>query len=199
MHAASKSLKNLHAAHKPVACSSSDLLFAVDISGLSGHFRTLWTFQDSLLTCCQHPTLNRLLLLQGLSVTELEAQMLARGAYSPQPPQQFQVHQQAPPQPAPRPPQGVYNPGNSGLYSPSAAAALARLTQSAKQGHQPQSNLATSPNVQRLSPMLQSSVLANQLQQRQARTGPPPGYASRTGQRSLRFYCTHKDVHADCV
>lgn len=105
-------------------------------------------------------------MLQGLSVTELEAQMLARGGFSQQ-----QQHQQAPgPQPAQRPAQPVYNHGNSGLYSPSAAAALARLTQSAQQGHQPQSGVASSPNVQR-------SGLATQMQQRQGRSnGPgPPG------------------------
>ena len=104
-----------------------------------------------------------------MSVTELEAQMLARGAFSQQ--QLHQAHQQAPgPQPAPRPAQPVYNHGNSGLYSPSAAAALARLTQSAQQGHQPQSGVASSPNVQRMSPMLQGNVLANQMQQRQGRS-----------------------------
>ena len=121
---------------------------------------------------------------QGLSVTELEAQMLARGGFVGQQQQQQlppQVHQQAgASQPAQRPAQGVYNQGSSGLYSPSAAAALARLTQSAQQGHQPQASMAGSPSVQGLSPMLQSSVLANQMQQRQARSNPP-GYGSRPG------------------
>ena len=114
-------------------------------------------------------------MLQGLSVTELEAQMLAGGAFSQH--QQPQVH---PPQPAQRPAQGVYNHGNSGLYSPSAAAALARLTQSAQQGHQPQPGVASSSNVQRLSPMLQGNVLASQMQQRQGRSPGP--YAGRPGQ-----------------
>ena len=106
-----------------------------------------------------------------MSVTELEAQMLAHGTFSQQ---QQQAHIQAPgPQTAQRPGQPVYNHGNSGLYSPSAAAALARLTQSAQQGHQPHSGVASSPNVQRLSPMLQGSVLANQMQQRQGRSNGP--------------------------
>lgn len=121
------------------------------------------------------------MLLQGLSVTELEAQMLARGAFGQQ--QQPQGHQQAPglPQPAQMPAQPVYNHGNSGLYSPSAAAALARLTQSAQQGHQPQPGVPSSPNVQRLSPMLQSSLLANQMQQRQGCANGGP-YGGRPGQ-----------------
>ena len=108
-----------------------------------------------------------------MSVTELEAQMLARGAFS-------QQHQQAPgPQPAQRPAQLVYNHGNSGLYSPSAAAALARLTQSAQQGHQPQSGVASSPSVQR-------PGLATQMQQRQGRSngpGPPGQYAASSPQK----------------
>ncbi|KAL0039498.1 hypothetical protein WJX79_010600 [Trebouxia sp. C0005] len=122
---------------------------------------------------------------QGLSVTELEAQMLARGGFGQQQQQpQTIAHQQAGlPQPGHRPPQNVYSQGSSssGLYSPSAAAALARLTQSAQQGHQAQPSLASSPNLQRLSPLLQSSVLANQMQQRQGRTSGPPGFAGRPG------------------
>lgn len=123
--------------------------------------------------------------LQGLSVTELEAQMLARGGFGQQQQQpQAMAHQQAGlPQPGHRPPQNVYSQGSSssGLYSPSAAAALARLTQSAQQGHQAQPSLASSPNLQRVSPLLQSSLLANQMQQRQGRTSGPPGFAGRPG------------------
>lgn len=116
------------------------------------------------------------MVLQGLSVSELEAQMLTGGSAFSQP-QQPQAHL---PQPVQRPAQGVYNHGNSGLYSPSAAAALARLTQSAQQGHQPQPGVASTPH-QRLSPMLQGNVLANQMQQRQGRS-PGPSYAGRPGQ-----------------
>ena len=124
-------------------------------------------------------------------MTELEAQMLARGygqhQLQPQPQAQAPALKQAGlSQAGSRPGQGVYNPRNSGLYSPSAAAALARLTQSAQQGHQPQAALAGSPNVQRLSPLLQNSALANQMQQRQARTAPP-GFGSRPG---LKLRCT---------
>ena len=129
--------------------------------------------------------------LQGLSVTELEAQMLARGAFGQQQQQpQTIAHQQAGlPQPGHRPPQNVYSQGSSssGLYSPSAAAALARLTQSAQQGHQAQPSLASSPNLQRLSPLLQSTLLANQMQQRQGRTSGPPGFAGRPGQHQIRL------------
>lgn len=117
------------------------------------------------------------MVLQGLSVTELEAQMLSRGSAFSQP-QQPQAHL---PQPVQRPAQGVYNHGNSGLYSPSAAAALARLTQSAQQGHQPQPGVPSTPNVQHLSPMLQGNVLANQMRQRQG-PSPGPSYAGRPGQ-----------------
>lgn len=115
--------------------------------------------------------------------------MLARGGFGQQQQQpQTIAHQQAGlPQPGHRPPQNVYSQGSSssGLYSPSAAAALARLTQSAQQGHQAQPSLASSPNLQRLSPLLQSSVLANQMQQRQGRTSGPPGFAGRPGQHPV--------------
>ena len=131
------------------------------------------------------------LCLQGLSVTELEAQMLARGVFGQQQQQpQAMAHQQAGlPQPGHRPPQISYSQGSSssGLYSPSAAAALARLTQSAQQGHQAQPSLASSPNLQRLSPLLQSSLLANQMQQRQGRTSGPPGFAGRPGQHQTHL------------
>ena len=128
------------------------------------------------------------LCLQGLSVTELEAQMLARGVFGQQP--QAMAHQQAGlPQPGHRPPQIAYSQGSSssGLYSPSAAAALARLTQSAQQGHQAQPSLASSSNLQRLSPLLQSSLLANQTQQRQGHTCGPPGFAGRPGQHQTHL------------
>ena len=123
--------------------------------------------------------------------------MLARGGFVGQQQQQLPpVHQQAGgPQPAQRPAQGVYNQGNSGLYSPSAAAALARLTQSAQQGHQPQASMAGSPSVQGLSPMLQSSVLANQMQQRQARSNAP-GYGSRPGLSHPQLSCSTSRVLA---
>lgn len=126
--------------------------------------------------------------LQGLSVTELEAQMLARGGFSQQQQPQAQVHQQAGlPQPGQRPAQSVYSQSSSGLYSPTAAAALARLTQSAQQGHQAQPTLANSPNLQRLSPLLQSSILANQMQQRQGRPTSGPVYVGRPGKLPSAF------------
>lgn len=122
--------------------------------------------------------------LQGLSVTELEAQMLARGGLPQQ--QQSQAYQQAGlSQSGQRPPQNLYPSSSSSLYGPSAAAALARLTQSAQQGHQ--ASLSSTPN-QRLSPLLQSSMLANQMQMRQVqgqgqgRTSGA-GYVGRPGQR----------------
>lgn len=123
--------------------------------------------------------------LQGLSVTELEAQMLSHGSFGQQQPQTAAHQQSGVPQPGQRPPQNPYSQGSSsGLYSPSAAAALARLTQSAQQGHQAQPSLGGSPNPQRLSPLLQSSMLATQMQQRQGRP-PGPAYAARPGKQQF--------------
>ena len=105
--------------------------------------------------------------LQGLSVSDLEARML----YQQQSQQSMPHHRQLPPQPHA---QKAYN-NNSGLYSPSAAAALARLTQSTQQQPQPSSLQSLNRN----DPM-QHSALASQLQQRQ---NPPagPAYANRPG------------------
>lgn len=94
--------------------------------------------------------------MQGLSVADLEARML----YQQQDQQQRQVQPQSHAQ-------NNYNQSSSGLYSPSAAAALARLTQSTQQS-QPQSLQSMNRN----DAMLQS-VLANQLQQRQASPANP--------------------------
>ena len=110
-------------------------------------------------------------MLQGLSVADLEARMLFQQRQQQQQQQSQQTMQQhgAPTQ---RPhSQNAYHQSSGGLYSPSAAAALARLTQSTQQ--------APTQGVQGLSrnDLMQKSVLANQQQHHV----PGLAYANRPG------------------
>ena len=109
-------------------------------------------------------------MLQGLSVADLEARMLFQQQQQQQSQQTMQQHG-APPQ---RPhAQNAYAQSSGGLYSPSAAAALARLTQSTQQA-QTQGMQGLSRN-----DLMHKSVLANQ--QQQQHSVPGPGYANRPG------------------